>query len=88
MTELVGDPLDRLYAYAAWMLGDRNQALALLRAAVRAQPAEPGRFAALRKASVQLEILPLLPLGHFELEAVDLSLLDLEIVVDEAVAEA
>src|SRR5262245_64888269 len=38
--------------------------------------------------SIQLEIFALLPLGHFELEAIDLGLFDRRIVVNEAVAEA
>lgn len=46
------EDLDRLYAYAVWMLGDRDAALAALRTAVASAPTGPlaGRLPALRTA--------------------------------------
>lgn len=48
MSDPASDPVDRLYAYAAWMLGDRDEALAILRT-VMAVRGDSDRFAALRK---------------------------------------
>ncbi|MBK7824279.1 hypothetical protein [Nannocystis sp.] len=52
MTDPASDPLDRLYAYAAWMLGDRQLALDAVRSAVASGSAGPlaPRLAALRTA--------------------------------------
>ncbi len=55
MTAPASDPIDQLYAYAAWMLGDRQLALGALRSAVASSlggPAGPlaQRLAGLRTA--------------------------------------
>lgn len=54
MADPAADPIDALYAYAAWMLGDRAEALAVLRGASGAGGPLLRRLAALRKPVLAL----------------------------------